>query len=145
MSELELVRTLYPELSGASDAARARARAAVTARFEAPRRTLRSRRRNLGAAAGLAAAVATAVLIGVATRGGEEATAATVALRDAAAVARSQPVEQPGPEEYLYVKSLDAYLDTSVYKANVSVSVLVPHVREVWLGLGGGKAAPAKR
>ena len=28
MSELELVRTLYPEPSGASDAARARARAA---------------------------------------------------------------------------------------------------------------------
>ena len=137
MPELELVRRLYPEPLGAADASRTRARTVLAARIEARR----PRRRRLAlAAAAAAVALAAAALVGLGTRGDSTASAATVALRKAAAVARAQPpLHRPGPGEYLYVKSVDAYLGTAVYSGNVSFSALTPHVREVWLGPAGGR------
>lgn len=139
MRDLELLRHLYPEPVAATGSARSRARSALLARIEASGR--RSRRRRLALVAALAAgALGAAALVGLGTRGGETATAATLALREAAAVARTQPPpEQPGRGEYLYVKSVDAYLGTNVYRTNRAFSALVPHIREVWLGPDGGQ------
>jgi hypothetical protein len=92
-------------------------------------------------AAGLAAAgAAAAVLVASGLVGGSgEASAAVRVLEHAAAVARRQsPVGRLGPGDHLYVKSVDAYLDTVVPAGSPAFSVLVPHVREVWLGPGGG-------
>jgi RNA polymerase sigma-70 factor (ECF subfamily) len=105
----------------------------------APRHRLRLR--FLAPAAG-AAALATAlaaVFVGVGTNGDGNAAAAT-ALRDAAAIARQQPAPaRLGRGEYLYVKSEDAYLSTTVISSELWFSVLVPHVREIWLGPDGGR------
>jgi hypothetical protein len=99
------------------------------------------RRRRLVAMAGLAALVVgtSTVFVGLGTRGDGTASAASVALREAAAAARSGPaLPELRSGEYLYVKSVDAHLSTSVYRADLSYSVLVPHVREVWIGPDGG-------
>jgi hypothetical protein len=75
-------------------------------------RAIRYRRSWLLPAGGLAAAAAAAAIavVGVGGNGGETASAATV-LRQAAAVARQQDAApEPGPGEYLYVRSVNAYL-----------------------------------
>lgn len=107
----------------------------------APHRVPRPHRRGwlvpvFGAAA--TAAVAAAVFVGLGTNGGESASAAGV-LRDAAAVARAQPAPpRPGRGQYLYVRSVNAYLTQSVYSRQLSFAVLVPRVREIWVGPDDG-------
>jgi len=85
------------------------------------------------------AAVALAVTFSSGGHGTESAAAAT--LRKAAGVARRQTPLVPGPGQYLYTKSVDAYMATTVPAggAGTEYSVLVPHVREVWLGPDGGR------
>lgn len=98
----------------------------------------RGRRSWLVPAGGIAAAAAAAVIafVGVGGNGAETASAATV-LREAAAVARQQsPPPQPGAGDYLYVRSVSGYL--SVYPEQ-GWAVLVPRVREIWLGPDGGR------
>jgi hypothetical protein len=59
-------------------------------------------------------------------------------LREAAAVARTQSAPaQPGPGEYLYVKTVSAYL--TVFPEGDSFAALVPRVRETWSGPEGGR------
>jgi hypothetical protein len=139
MSELDSLRALYPDPVPPSEEVRMHARALLVARLE---HRAGRRRRRLVPAAGLVAAAATvaAVLVAGGLVGGSgEASAAVRVLEHAAAVARRQsPVGRLGPGEHLYVKSVDAYLDTVVPAGSPGFSVLVPHVREVWLGPGGG-------
>lgn len=101
----------------------------------APRRRVRL---AVPALAVAVAAVALAVTISGGSHGAEPAAAAT--LRKAASVARKQPQMIPGPGQYLYTKSVDAYMATTVPGGvGTEYSVLVPHVREVWLGPDGGR------
>jgi hypothetical protein len=133
MPTLEKVRELYPDAPPPAPEARERARLALVARIER-----RRRRRVLIPAAGLAAAATAVVvaLVGVGDEAGIEARAAAV-LRDAAANARTQkPLPTPGQDRVLYVKSVDAYLNTWADRGKFSV--LVPHVREIWHGPEGG-------
>jgi hypothetical protein len=136
MRELHVLREIAPETVAPTLASVASARATLLRRIETAERRAHGRRRlwALPAAGAVAAAsVAAAAFLSVGS-GGEETANAAVVLRRAAAAARAQSALEPG--EYLYVKSVDAYLATS---ADDGFSVLVPHVRELWLGLDGGR------
>lgn len=101
----------------------------------------RGRRAWLVPAGGLAAAGAAAAIafLGFGSSPGEVASAATV-LREAAAVARVQPPAVPlQGDQFLYVKSVDAYLATSKYSEELVFSFLAPHEREIWIGPDGGR------
>jgi hypothetical protein len=167
VNELEEIRRIYDENAAAPDPeAAARAWSQIAARIDgeqSPGAAGRSRPFALGhrrrarpitpgvgrwltrrparvLSLAAAAAMAAAAVILVPGGGGlrESASAATVALREAAAVARVQaPPRFPGPGEFLYTKSIDAHLYTSVYQSK-TVAVLMPEVRETWHGAGGG-------
>jgi hypothetical protein len=114
----------------------------ITATPPVARRQPRVRTRRRLVVPALAAAVAVSVLavaISNGSHGTESAAAAT--LKKAASVARAQTPLIPGPGQYLYTKSVDAYLDTTVPAtgAGTEYSVLVPRVRETWLGPDGGR------
>ena len=105
-------------------------------------RRARSRRVRvaiLALSAAVAAAIGLSVVLSSGRGGAESAAAAT--LRKAAGVARVQTPLVPGPGQYLYTKSVDAYVATTVPAggAGTEYNVLVPHVREIWLGPGGGR------
>jgi hypothetical protein len=137
MLELELLRAIAPETRTPSAAAYARARAELRRRMSVPAR--RSARRWLLPAGGVAAsaAAAAAIFLSVGT-GGEATASASAALRQAAATAaRQAPPEALAPGQYLYTKSVNAYLNTGVYENGTSYSVLVPNIREIWLGRDG--------
>jgi hypothetical protein len=88
------------------------------------------------AAAGAAAAI---VFLGFGSGSGEVASAATV-LREAAAVARVQPpAVSLRRGQFLYVKSVNAYLATSKYSEDLVFTVLATHEREIWIGPDGGR------
>jgi hypothetical protein len=141
MSELDLVRTIAPNVSSPSAHAYVSARAALFARMDAEVGAPRRRWvRALAPAAVATGVIALATVVGLpALRGEETASAAGVALRQAAAVANEQPpprLLQPG--QFAYTKSVDAYLSTIEETNGASAySVLVPHVREIWLGPDG--------
>jgi hypothetical protein len=112
----------------------------LVAEIAGSREVLTARRARspwLVAAAGMAtAATAAAVFLGTDSSGDGTASAATV-LRQAAVATRAQPAPpRPGPGEYLYVKSESAYL--SVFPEDM-FAVLVPRVREMWVGADGGR------
>jgi hypothetical protein len=133
MPALEKVRELYPDQPPPAPEERERARLALVARIER-----RRRRSILMPAVGLAIAAAATVvaLVGVGDEPGIDAGAAAV-LRDAAAKAKAQKPRHPlGHGRVLYVKSVDAYLNTWADRG--VFSVLVPHVREIWHGPEGG-------
>lgn len=160
MSEREIderVRDLYPEAGRAGEGQRERAREDLGAVISAQGPTASGRWGGLGrglltvAAAGLTAAGAIVVLV---LAGGPEdqmpPSSATEVLRDAAASERELAPPLPGPGEYLYVKSENAYLSSYVtvptgapdeegtrrepLAAGISYSYLEPEVREVWMG-----------
>jgi hypothetical protein len=92
----------------------------------------------LAGVVGLTAAVAAALVVGaLVSRGTGTASAATV-LRHAAAAAGDQEPLVPGPGQYVYTKSVDAYLD-SVLDGPHPFSALVAHTREIWLGPSEGR------
>ena len=105
------------------------------------RRRVLPRRRRWVAAAAVAGAVGVAALVVLVSGGRNGASnAAAATLRRVAAVARAQPSFRPGPGQYLYTKSVNAYLDTWVPGgAQTAFNVLVPHVRQIWLGPEGGR------
>ncbi len=153
MDDIELIRKVYVAPGGESGAGREAARAALLARIEAadtPRRgtaTRRPRRRMLvgaGAAAGAALVLAVALplfLLG----GGEDAVQPAVAnpLQLAARAAAVQPQAAPGPRQYAYTRSKDAYLTIFAGprpgnpRAHISWSVLQPKVRKFWIAPDG--------
>jgi hypothetical protein len=133
MPTLERIREVYPAAPAATAETRARVRSALVARIER-----RRRRRVLVPAAGLAIA-AGAVVIALVGFGKEASVdpAAAAVLREAAANAKAQkPLPPLRQGRVLYVKSVNAYLNTWADTGNFSV--LVPHVREIWQGPEGG-------
>jgi len=142
VSELHVLRRSAPATAAPSEAARARALALLEGRIRSERhadrpvaRTPPLPRRALVPVLAAAAVAAAAVVAVVATRTTEPAAAAV--LERAAEAARGHAPPLPGPGEYLYVRSVDASLATRVDEP--SYSVLLPHVREVWLGPGSGR------
>jgi len=137
MSELDLVRELFPDRVP-DGVARERVRAAVAARtFDRRHPTLRLTRvvSALGTAA-LAAAAAAAFLLAGTT--GTTSAAAARLLRQAAATARhGRALVTLGPGQYLYTKSTDEYLNTFALAGGGSYAVIVPHTREIWLRRDG--------
>lgn len=152
MDDIELIKKVYVAPGGESGAVREAARAALLARIEAadappPRRgtaTKRLRRRMLvGAGAALVLAVALPLFL---LGGGEDAVQPAVAnpLQLAARAAAVQPQATPGPGQYAYTRSKDAYLMTIFdgrrpgnSRAHISWSVLQPRVREFWIAPDG--------
>jgi hypothetical protein len=142
MSELDLVRDLFPR-SDPDDGARERVRTALAA--HTGRRPLR-RRRLFVPAVGTVAAAAAAVVATIVLLGGTSATvdaSAARALRQAAhAAANGLSTATLGPGQYLYTKSVDAYLGTTAGTRPDGTtwewSVLIPRTREIWLGRDEG-------
>lgn len=116
-------------LTPAADALLARIVATKTRASRAPRFLL----------AGTAVAVAAGALVFAfaGTKGEQTASAATV-LRHTGAVARSQPhiVLQPG--QFVYTRSRNVGMVTTVVGGK-AFTVLEPHEREIWLGPTGGR------
>jgi hypothetical protein len=155
MNEIDLLRELRAELPGPRAESRASARGALVARIEQSQRppvraTVPAWRRSrlrlvavLAAVAALLVALPTLILGG----GGEVQPAIGQVLRAAAATAATQPAEPPpGPGQYFYTRSREAYLTTSV-EATRAWSVLVPRIRQTWIaanGVGRARAVAAK-
>jgi hypothetical protein len=104
-------------------------------RAERPSRVLK-RGRWLTVPALAAAVAAVAVLVSTGSNGTSNAAAAT--LNKAAMIARMQAPLLLGSGQYLYTKSVDAYTSTTTDGTN-AYTVLIPHVREIWLGPDGGR------
>ncbi len=102
---------------------------------------VRRRRRWLAVPVVAVAVAATAIAVLVSTSGSSTPSAAAATLRKVATVARAQAPLTPGPGQYVYTKSVDAYVNTVVPAggAAAAYNVLVQHVREVWLGRNGGR------
>jgi hypothetical protein len=139
MSEFDLVRDLSPEHPVGSDV-RERVRAAVAVRtYE--RHRLRLGRGRLVPAFGTLAVAAAAAVAAIVLLGGTSATvdaSAARLLRQAARAAANQPtIATLGPRQYLYTKSVDAYLSTTAGTrpdgSTWEYSVLLPTTREIWI------------
>ncbi len=139
MSDLELLRSLALDPVAPDDWARAEARGRLLGRARrSPQRAGARRLRVLAPAAVLAASLVVVAGAGVIGGGDETASAAPV-LRQAAAVARARDVPTAGPGEFVYTRSETAYTSTWVLRPDLSFTVLVPRVRETWLGAKGGR------
>jgi hypothetical protein len=139
MSELELVRDLYPDRT-VDPSARARVRAAVVSEtFERPGRRLPRRRLVPLLGLACAAAVAGLVLVFTGTNATVDAAAARLLHQAATTARRQRGLGALGPGRYLYTKSSDEYLDTYALRSDGSItySVMVPYVREIWLQRDG--------
>ena len=148
MNDLELVRRFRDEVPEPD--ARVR-RAAFSAMLEAERSTRRrprtappARRRWAPVAAVASAAVILAVALPVLLpsghRGSAPAASATqVLLRAARIAARQQQGSSPGPGQYVYTKSENAYMNdwADAGPDHQGFSVLMPQVREIWIGTDG--------
>ena len=99
------------------------------------------RRRWLAIPAIAVAIAASVVAVLVSGGGSDTAGAAAATLRKAASVAGLQTPLVPGPGEFLYTKSVNAYTNTvvPVGGAATAYTYLVSHVREAWLGPNGGR------
>lgn len=140
MSDLDLVRELFPERA-TDRTARDRARAAVAVRTYDRRRAplLRSRLvPAFGAATVAAAAAAGLVFLFAGTSATVSASAARLLHRAAVAARHERSLATLQPGEYLYTKSVNAYLSTTGGTrpdgTTWEYSALVPQVREIWLG-----------
>ena len=143
MSELDLVRDLFPERA-VDPAARERVRAAVAARTSERRNRVFRRPRLVSAAGGVALAGAAAsaiVIVFAGTSATVSASAARVLHRAASAALLERSVGTLAPGQYLYTRSVDEYLATTGGTrpdgTTWSYSALVPTVREIWLAANG--------
>lgn len=161
MNEIELLRELRAELPVARLESRAAARAGLMARIEhsQPGRSrvpLRRPRLRLAVAGIALAALLVALPTGIFGGGGEAQPAVAQVLHDVATVAAAQDPVLPGPGQYLYTRSKNAYLTVSPYlpaserhpctqrnpcdmTGADEWSVLVPKVRESWISLDGSR------
>ena len=142
MFELDLLSASAPRTVAPSPDAHDAARTVLFARMDAEAHPRRRRWiRSLVPAGAAAGAIAlTVALVGLpGLRGGETASAASVALREAAAVASEQEPPPPlRPGQFIYTKSVNAYLSTNVEtNGGAAYSALVPSTREIWLGPDG--------
>lgn len=149
MNDLELIRQFRDEVPEPD--ARAR-RAAFAAMFEAERSTqgrprgapLPARRRWSAVATAVAAAVILALAVPVLLPSGHrgsapDASAAQVLLRAAQVAARQEQGDTPGPGQYVYTKSDNAYMNAwaDAGPDHQGFSVMMPQVREIWIGTDG--------
>jgi hypothetical protein len=147
MDEIELLRELRADLPGPDRVQRERARQALIERAQAagnlgrsrlggPGKTVRWRRVAMIAAvaAGLAISLPTVFL-----DGGGVQSAAAEALRQAARVAAAEPTQAPPePGQFVYTRTKAAYLTTTVEGQPAEAwSVLIPELRESWIGPDG--------
>ena len=146
---LELLADLAPvrddELAGAARTDDARALLdRITARPVA--RSPRARRRWLALPVAAAVAVA-AVVVALSVGGDGTPSAAAATLRRVAGVAQNQDALIPGPGQFIYTKSVNAFMSTTVPTggADAAYSVIVPRIRQVWLGPGGGRLYTTQR
>lgn len=167
MNELDSLRELRAGLPGPRAESRASARGALVARIERSQRrpaaaAAPARRRSrlrlvtaLAAVAALIVALPTLILGG----GGEVQPAVAQVLRAAAAVAATQPAEPPpGPGQYFYTRSREAYLNSvgfnplcekhpcdreHPWEATREWSALLPRVRQTWIAANGAGRARA--
>lgn len=165
MNEIELLRELRADLPGPRAESRASARGALVARIEhsqrrpAPAAAPAWRRSRFCLVAALAAVAALLVALPTLMLGGDGQVQPAVGrvLRAAAAVAATQPAESPpGPGQYFYTRSREAYL-TSVgfnprcqthrcdrehpWEATREWSALAPRIRQTWIAAhGAGRA-----
>ncbi len=165
MNEMDLLRELRAKLPGPRAESRAAARGALVARIEQSQRPparaavpawRRSRPRLvavLAAVAALLVALPTLILGG----DGKVQPALGQVLRTAAAVAATQPAEpRPGPGQYFYTRSREAYLSSvgfnprcathpcdreHPWEATREWSVLVPRIRQTWIAANGAGRA----
>ncbi len=155
MNEIDLLRELRAGLPGSRAESRAAARGALVARIEQSQRPPARaavpawRRPRLRLVAALAAVAALLVAVPTLILGGDGKVQPALGqvLRTAAAVAATQPSEPPpGPGQYYYTRSREAYLTTSV-EATRAWSVLVSRIRQTWIaanGAGRARAVAAK-
>lgn len=150
MNEIDRLQELRAGLPGPRPEKRSAARAALIARIESsggpPRARMRLpwRGRKLRiAVAGLALAAIAAVvsITGLAGHGDAEPAVARV-LHQVADVAAGQQPQSPGPRQFLYTRSRNAYLSAATYspdceerpcEATEEWSVLVPRQHESWV------------
>jgi hypothetical protein len=154
MDEIRLLKELRAGLPPIDPEARHAARASLQLRFDdnglpAPRphrRLRRSRPLRLGLAVTGLAAVAGVVMVASLGGGAEVQPAAAQVLHDAADTASSQPPEPaPGPGQYFYTRSREAYLSSVALSPSdcggdggCEASALTPNERETWTSPGGG-------
>lgn len=160
MNEVELLKQLRDGLPSARPEVRAAARADLLTRIEhsakplrppAGRSWWRPPRLSLAAAGVCVAAFLIALPIGIFGGSGKVQPAVAQVLRDAARVAATQEPVAPGPGQYLFTRSKDAYLRAVGYdpddpdcqrppcEATETWSVLVPSVRESWISFDGSR------
>jgi hypothetical protein len=163
VNEIELLQGLRAGLPGPRAEGRASARGALIAKIELAERTIpklplwrRSRPRlfaAVAAAAVLLVATSTLILGG----DGQVQPAVGKVLREAAAIAATQPAEPaPGPGQYFYTRSREAYLTTvgfnprcethpcdreHPWEATRQWSALTPRFRQTWIAANGAGRA----
>jgi hypothetical protein len=164
VNEIELLRELRADLPGPRAESRASARAALIARIERSQQRpasaaapawRRSRPRVAAALAVVALLVALPTLLLDGDERGQPAVGEV--LRAAAAIAATQPAEPPpGPGQYFYTRSREAYLTTVVFNPRCAThlcdrehpreatrgwSVLTPRLRQTWIAANGAGRA----
>ncbi len=172
MNEIDLLRELRTGLPGPSAASRASARGLLVARIEHSQQRRASaatpvwrRRPRLRLVAALATVAVLLVGLPTLILGGDGQVQPAVGqvLRAAASVAATQPTEPPpGPGQYFYTRSREAYLTTvgfnprcakhpcdreHPWEATREWSALVPRIRQTWIaanGAGRARVVPAK-
>jgi hypothetical protein len=150
MDDFEFVRAFRAGLPQTSAELSSRAKQSLSEAIAAEARP-HTRRRRFSFVAGkrrialAAGAIAIALAVAFAPLPGEDGgteSAAARALRAAATVAGDRPVPAgPRAGEFVYTKSRDTYLETfsSVHRDTPDWTLLVPHVREAWIGPEGGR------
>ncbi len=160
MNEVELLNQLRDGLPAARPEVRAAARAGLMTRIEHSAQPPRSHavppwwrrpRLRLVAVGACLAALLIVLPIGIFGGSGKVQPAVAQVLRDAAEVAATQEPVAPGPGQYLFTRSKDAYLSAVGYdpgdphcqrppcEASATWSVLVPSVRESWVSFDGSR------
>ncbi len=143
MNEIDLLRDLRAEMPRPRTERRAAARGALVARIElasragARRPVWRRTRLRVLVAAVFVCAPLVALLTLVLGGKGQVQPAVGQVLRAAAAVAATQPAEPPpGPGQYFYTRSREAYLSTSE-----GWTALSPRIRQRWVAANGAGRA----
>ena len=144
MDELDVIRRFRDGVPPADEETIARARASLHMRVEAPRSAQgRPPRRPWVPRWRLAAAVAAALIIAIGVpallpggrSGGAPKAAAKVLLHVSDVAARQDATAPPGPDQYVYTKTRDSYLNVwaDAGPNHEGFTVLMPGTREAWI------------
>jgi hypothetical protein len=145
MKDIEFLRQFREGLPSPRDERREAARAALLERIEASSRSAsrnpapvwRSRRIQLAVAGVGVAALLVALPVAIFGGSGKVESAAAQALNEVAGVAAAQePTRPPRLGEYLYTRSRQAYLTTTVL-GGITWNVLEPEEEEFWIAPDG--------